>query len=133
MTAQRPRPKIDTETARAAPLATITTCARRFCLDCLGLTSGRGAFDCQSKVCPLYACSPVRRDGRKRVSKQLIRRQCEQCQPEDRSDCGATDCALFFWHPWQPGGQPRARWVTASQRQRLAVIGRSSQFRNPRQ
>ncbi len=106
---------------------------RRFCLDCLGATSGRGAFDCQSRICPLYQASPFRRAGRRRASKGLVVDYCRHCQPGDQSDCGAEDCALYPWRPWQPGGQPKARRLTDSQKQRLRQIGQASQFAGARQ
>jgi len=112
---------------------TVAARVRRFCLDCQGLTSGRGAFDCQSRVCPLYQASPFRRSGRRRASKGLLSTYCRYCQPGDLTDCGAADCALHPWRPWQPGGQPKARTVSEAQKSRLRVIGQSSQFRNPRQ
>jgi len=118
---------------RTTSLPSVAACVRRFCLDCLGATTGRGAFDCGSQVCPLHAASPFRQSRRRRASKGLVSTYCRHCQPEDRTDCEAADCALFHWRPWQPGGQPKTRTVTESQKQRLSVIGRSSQFRNSRQ
>lgn len=115
----------------AAP--TVSACVRRFCVDCQGLASARGAFDCQSWICPLYAASPFRSSGRRRASKDLMGAYCRHCQPADRTDCGAVDCALYPWRPWQAGGQPTVRATTESQKKRLLAIGASSQFRNPRQ
>jgi len=47
---------------------------------------------------------------RRRPSKKLIGACCRHCQPEDRSDCGATDCALHPYRPWEgPGKAPRRR------------------------
>jgi hypothetical protein len=112
---------------------TVSACVQRFCLDCQGLITRRGASDCHSRVCPLYQASPFRRDGRRRASKALVSAYCRHCQPEDRTDCGGADCALFPWRPWQPGGQPKARTMTGTQKQRLALVGQPSQFRNPRQ
>jgi hypothetical protein len=118
---------------RRTSVPTVTACVRRFCLDCQGLTSGRGAFDCQSRVCPLYQASPFRRNGRRRASKGLVVSYCRHCQPGDLTDCGGDDCALYPWRPWQPGGQPKARTVSEAQKRRLLAFGQSSQFRNPRQ
>jgi hypothetical protein len=123
---------------------TVTACVRRFCLDCLGATSGRSAYDCQSRTCPLYQSSPFRRGGRRRATKGLVVAYCRHCQPEDRTDCAGPytcpdgtlaqpECALFAWRPWQPGGQPKARRVSDPERRRLAKVGRSSRFRNLRQ
>jgi hypothetical protein len=114
-------------------LPTVVACVKRFCLDCQGLTSARGALDCQSRICPLYQASPFRRIGRRRTSKGLVISYCRHCQPGDHTDCGGDDCALFSWRPWQPGGQPKARTVSDAQKKRLLAIGQSSQFRNPRQ
>ena len=112
---------------------TVAACVRLFCLACLGATTGRGAFDCQSQVCPLYAASPFRQARRRRASKGLVVAYCRHCQPEDRDDCEAVDCALFPWRPWQPGGQPKVRILSEAQKRRLSVIGRSSQFQDARQ
>jgi hypothetical protein len=119
--------------ATRTPLPSVAACIRRFCLDCLGATNGRGACDCQSQVCPLYAASPFRQTRRRRASKGLVAAYCRHCQPEDKTDCGASDCGLFAWRPWQPGGQPKTRRLTGPQKQRLAMIGRSSQFQTLRQ
>jgi hypothetical protein len=39
---------------RRPSLPTVSSCLRRFCLACLGATSGPGAFDCMATDCPLY-------------------------------------------------------------------------------
>ncbi len=91
---------------RGPSAPTVAACVRRFCLDCLGLTSARGAFDCQSRICPLYQACPFRKTGRRRATKGLVVTYCRHCQPGDTTDCGGDDCALFPWRPWQPGGQP---------------------------
>jgi hypothetical protein len=116
---------------RRSSVLTVAACVKRFCLDCLGAASARGAFDCQSRICPLYESSPFRRIGRRRASKGLVISYCRHCQPGDQTDCGGADCALYLWRPWQPGGQPRTRTVTDAQKQHLLAIGQSSQFRNP--
>ena len=112
---------------------TVTQAVKRFCLGCLGATSARGAFDCQSRICPLYQASPFRRIGRRRATKGLVVTYCRQCQPGDQSDCGGEDCALYPWRPWQPGGQPKLRTMSESQKRQLLAAGQSSQFRNSRQ
>ena len=112
---------------------TVAACVKRFCLECQGLTNRRGAFDCQSRICPLYQASPFRRTGRRRASKSLVAAYCHHCQPGDQSDCGAEDCALYPWRPWQPGGQPKLRTLNESQKRRLRAIGQPSQFRRMRQ
>ncbi len=111
----------------------VAQAVRRLCLDCLSLTNARGAFDCESCVCPLYAACPFRRSGRRRATKKLLADYCRHCQPGDQSDCLHEDCALYEWRPWQPGGQPKLRTLTESQKERLHLIGQSSQFRAPRQ
>jgi len=116
-----------------ATLPTVAACVRRFCLDCMGASSARGAFDCQSRVCPLYAASPFRQTGRHRATKGLVVTYCRHCQPGDLTDCGGEQCALHPWRPWQPGGQPKLRTMTESQRKRLAVIGQASRFQDSRQ
>ncbi len=118
---------------RGRSLPAVAACVRRFCLVCQGLTSARGAFDCQSDICPLYVSSPFRRVGRRRAIKGLVVSYCRHCQPADQSDCGEEDCALYPWRPWQPGGQPKARRLTDSQKQRLRQIGQASQFAGVRQ
>jgi hypothetical protein len=139
---------------------TVAACVRGFCLACQGAENARGAYDCRSEVCPLYACMPFRgkpmpkhlappRDApepdghgeqavpslpKRRASKALVTAYCRHCQADDpRTDCGAADCALFPWRPWQPGGQPKVRAMTESQKKRLRSIGGSSQFQNARQ
>jgi hypothetical protein len=142
-----------------ASTATVAACVRRFCLECLGAPGARQAFDCLSRMCPLYVCMPFRgksmprhlapagrvaeaggccgqettRPLKTRPSKARVAAYCRHCQPGDQTDCGGDDCALYPWRPWQPGGQPKARTVSEAQRRRLRVIGQSSQFRNPRQ
>jgi len=109
-------------------LPTVATCIRRFCLDCLGATNGRGAFDCDSVVCQLRPASPFLGKPmpesfrpsayvgepaplpKRRPSRRLIHAQCRQCQPGDTSDCLATDCALYPYRPWEgPGKIPGRR------------------------
>ena len=114
-------------------IPTLSACVKRFCLDCQGLATGRGAFDCQSRICPLYPASPFRQIGRRRASKALVAAYCRHCQPGDTTDCQGADCALYPWRPWQPGGQPKRRTLTQSQRRRLLLIGQSSQFQDSRQ
>ena len=118
---------------RITSAPTVAACIRRFCLDCLGASSGRGAFDCQSRICPLYAASPFRRIGRRRATKALVVSYCRHCQPGDTTDCQGADCALYPWRPWQPGGQPKVRTISESQKRRLRLIGQSSQFQDARQ
>jgi len=112
---------------------TLKACVRRFCLDCQGVTTVRGAFDCQSSICPLYVACPFRKTGRRRASKGLVVSYCHHCQPGDQTDCGGENCALYPWRLWQPGGQPKLRTLTESQKERLRLIGQSSQFRDRRQ
>lgn len=121
----RPR---QAHTHSRASLPTVSACVRRFCLDCLGAISGRGAFDCGSTVCPLRPASPFLgkpmpesfrpptssdeppRVPRRRPSRRLILAQCRQCQPGDQSDCEAMDCALYPFRPWAgPGKAPRRK------------------------
>jgi hypothetical protein len=110
-------------------LPSLASCVRGCCMDCLGLgRTVRGAFDCESRVCPLYACSPFRQKGRRRPTKADIHRQCEQCQQHDTSDCSSEDCKLLPWTPWQPKGQPKTRTLTDAQKRHLEASGRSSQF-----
>ena len=113
---------------RMASAPTLSVCVRKFCLGCLGATSGRGAFDCGSTVCPLRPASPFLgksmpesfqpatssdeppRVPRCRPSRRLIHAQCRQCQPGDQGDCEATDCALYPFRPWAgPGKAPRRK------------------------
>lgn len=113
---------------------TIRTCVRQFCLDCLGAPTARSAFDCQSRVCPLYTCSPFRKVGRRRATKAHVSAYCRHCQPEDHSDCGGPyvlpdgsfaqpQCALFPWRPWQPGGVPKTRTLSEERRAKLRAGG----------
>jgi hypothetical protein len=125
---------------------------RRFCLDCVGATSGRGAFDCGDRVCPLHPASPFvgkampkhlrppdydgepARVAKRRPSKALIHAQCRQCQPGDRTDCEAADCALYPFRPWDgPGKVPKRRLTEKELSQRrLAQSSRSFQARKAR-
>jgi len=133
-------------------LPTVAACIRRFCLDCVGATSGRAAFDCDSKVCPLRPASPflgkplpatMRADdysgeparvAKRRPSRMLIHAQCRQCQPGDRTDCEATDCGLYPYRPWDgPGKTPRRKLSEKELAQRrLARCSPSFQARNAR-
>ena len=109
-------------------LPTVSACIRRFCLDCLRATSGRGAFDCGSTLCPLRPASPFlgkpMSEGfrgpsylgepplvpKRRSSRRLIHAQCRQCQPGHTTDCLAEDCALYPYRPWSgPGHAPRRK------------------------
>ncbi len=112
---------------------TIAACIRRFCLACVGATSGRAAFDCGSKVCPLRPASPFLGkampaslqppdyDGgpapiaRRRPSRKLIHAQCRQCQPGDTTDCLAEDCALYPYRPWSGPGHAARRKASPAQ------------------
>jgi hypothetical protein len=109
-------PPVTADSARHRP--TVAQAVRRFCLDCLGATSGRAASDCGSKVCPLQPASPFlgkpmplgmrtydysgepARVAKRRPSRKLIHAQCRQCQPGDSTDCRAEDCALYPYRPW---------------------------------
>lgn len=110
------------------PLPSLSACIRRFCLDCLGATNGRGAFDCGSEVCPLRPACPFLGKPmpdsfrgpsylaeppvvpKCRPSRRLIHDQCRQCQPGDNTDCEAEECALYPYRPWDgPGKAGRRR------------------------
>ena len=127
-----------------ASLPTVATCVRGFCLDCLGATSGRSAFDCGSQVCPLRPASPFvgkpmpesfRPPGcsgeptlipKRRPSRRLLHAQCRQCQPGDTRDCRAEDCALYRFRPWDGPGKVVRRAVSAKRLAQLAAArGRS--------
>lgn len=101
---------------------------RRFCLSCLGVNSGHSAYDCASKVCPLYACMPFR-GKRRRPSRAFIRAQCYQYQPGDRTDCQAAECALYPFRPWAGPGHVERRRSTAAQRE-AAARGRETVRQN---
>ncbi len=118
---------------REARAPTVASCVRRFCLECVGATTGRAAFDCGSRVCPLRPASPflgkplpqtMRADdysgeparvAKRRPSKALIHAQCRQCQPGDRTDCEATDCALHAYRPWDGPGKADRRKASPAQ------------------
>ncbi len=118
---------------------TVSSCLRRFCLDCLGATSARGAFDCGSQVCPLrpaypFLGKPMRESfrpptytgepplvPRRRPSRKLIREQCRQCQPNDRDDCMATDCPLYPYRPWDGPGKAAKRRPSVKQLAQMAA------------
>ena len=122
---------------------TVGACVRHFCLECLGAGSGRAAFDCGSKVCPLRRASPFlgkpmpltmrtedyggepARIAKRRPSKSLIRAQCRQCQPGDTTDCLAEDCALYSYRPWSGPGHVARRKASPAQLE-AAARGRES-------
>ena len=131
---------------------TVAQAIRRFCLECMGATTARAAFDCLSKICPLYLCAPFRgkampkslspggvyaeRDAarakelastpKRRPSLRLIHAQCRQCQPGDRTDCGGEDCALYPYRPWDgPGKVPRRKPTERQAAQLAAARARS--------
>ena len=123
---------------RIEPLPTPAACIRRFCLECVGATSGRGAFDCGSEACPLRPASPFlgktmpttlqspdhegepARVAKRRPSRSLIHAQCRQCQPGDRSDCEAEGCALYPYRPWPGPGHAARRRTSPAQREAAA-------------
>ena len=122
---------------------TATQAIRRFCLECLGATTGKGAFDCGSQVCPLRSASaflgrpmPESFRGptysgeplpvpRRRPSRKLIHAQCRQCQPGDTTDCMAEHCALYPFRPWSGPGHAAKRKASPAQRE-AAARGRES-------
>jgi hypothetical protein len=138
----RPREK---PWCRTEERPTVAQAIRRFCLECVGATSARGAFDCISDLCPLYPCMPFRgkampkslspggiyaeRDEarakelastpKRRPSLRLIHAQCRQCQPGDRTDCGGP-CALYPYRPWDGPGKAPRRKPTEKQAAQLA-------------
>lgn len=57
-----------------------------------------------------------------RPSKSLIR---AQCQPGDRTDCEATDCALHPYRPW-PGPGHAARRKASPAQLEAAARGRET-------
>jgi len=126
-----------------ASMLTVAACVRRFCLECLGATSGRNAFDCLSRICLLYAACPfwhkpmpvtmrppdydgepdIPRPKRRRPSRSPIRAYCRTCQPGDRTDCQGSACALYPYRPWPgPGHAPKPE-RTAKQRAAAAARG----------
>jgi len=124
------------------PLPSVSASVKRFCLECVGATSGRAAFDCGSKLCPLRPASPFRgrpmpsslRSNRnvepaavprRRPSRVLIHAQCRQCQPGDRTDCEATGCALYAYRPWDGPGKA-GRWKASPAQVAAAARGRES-------
>lgn len=131
---------------------TVRACIRRFCLDCLGATGGRAAFDCGSELCPLRPASPFLakpmpqgfrgpsylgeppRVSRRRPSRRLIYDQCRQCQPGDRTDCMAADCALYPYRPWDGPGKAPKRKLSEKElaQRRLAQSNPSFQTRRTR-
>ena len=128
---------------RGSSLPTVAACVRRFCLECVGATSGRAAFDCGSTVCPLRSASPFLGKPmpesfkgptypgepavvpRRRPSGKLIHAQCRQCQPGDMSDCEAEDCAPYLFRPWDGPGHAARRKVSPAQAE-AAARGRES-------
>ena len=116
-------------------LLTVGQAIRAFCLQCVGATSARGAFDCGSTICPLRPASPfvgkpmpvsLRPSNykptdepalipKRRPTLRLIHAQCRQCQPEDRSDCRGDSCSLYPWRPWFGPGHAEKRRASPAQ------------------
>jgi hypothetical protein len=123
---------------------TVSSCIRRFCLDCLGATNGRGAYDCASEVCPLRPASPFLGKPmpdsfrgpsypgeppvvpKRRPSRRLIHAQCRQCQPGDTTDCEAEGCALYPYRPWDGPGKAGKRRPSEKQLAHLESARRLS-------
>ncbi len=124
------------------PVPTVAACVKRFCLECVGASSGRAAFDCGSAVCPLrpaipflgkampatmraedYSGEPAR-VAKRRPSRKLIHAQCRQCQPGDTTDCLAEDCALYVFRPWDGPGKAGKRRPSAKQLAHLEAARR---------
>jgi hypothetical protein len=117
----------------------VASCLRRFCL---GATIGRGAFDCGSGVCPLRPASPFLGKpmpegfrgpsylggppvvAKRRPSRKLVHAQCRQCQPGDNTDCGAEDCALYAFRPWDGPGKAPKRMPSSRQLAHLEAARR---------
>jgi hypothetical protein len=139
----------DSRTNPRDPRPTVAACVKRFCLDCLGATSGRAAFDCGSQVCPLRPASPFlgkpmprslqppdyegqpARAPRRRASKALIHAQCRQCQPGDRTDCEAADCGLYPFRPWDGPGRAARRTLSEKQLAQIAAARERSPLTQP--
>jgi hypothetical protein len=134
---------------RRAPVPTVAACVRRFCLDCLGATSGRAAFDCGSEICPLRPASPflgkpmplTMRDPayrgepglvlKRRPSRRLIHAQCRQCQPGDTTDCLAEDCGLYPFRPWDGPGKAAKRKLSEKRLAQIAAARNRSPLMQP--
>ena len=111
-----------------------------FCTACMGAARRRSAYDCLSSRCLLYPANPLRgkaipvalrppdydgepngdRPAKHRATKPMIRAYCYTCQPEDRTDCQATDCAFYPFRPWAGPGHAEKRQATP---QALAALG----------
>lgn len=123
---------------------TVAQAVKRFCLDCLGATSGRGAFDCGSEICPLRPTSPFLGKPmpesfrgpsylgepplvpKRRPSRKLIHAQCRQCQPGDTTDCMTDACALYPYRPWDGPGKAGKRRPSEKQLTHLESARRLS-------
>ena len=144
-------------TIRARPEArpTVAQALKSFCLECVGATSRRGAFDCLSGICPLYACMPFRgkampktlqpkrgiseeeqrrqgeynRRPRKRPSRRLIAAYCRHCQPGDRTDCLGINCAFYPFRPWEGPGKAPRRKLSEMHRTRLVAATAPYRFK----
>jgi hypothetical protein len=134
---------------RTAPVPSVSSCLRRFCLDCLGAASGRAAFDCGSTACPLRPASPFlgkpMPEGfqgpsysgepplvpRRRPSRSLVHAQCRQCQPGDTTDCVAEDCALYPFRPWDGPGKAAKRKRSEKQLAQIAAARERSPLTQP--
>jgi hypothetical protein len=70
-----------------------------------------GTFDEERESMQICAARPYQRASRK-----MIRQHCRDCQPEDRTDCGASDCALYPYRPWPGPGHAPKREATDAQK-----------------
>jgi hypothetical protein len=108
------------DTSRLGEIAKVVT---QHCMDCIGIgTTGQG-YDCRSRICPLSpiqpfwgrkragieVLTPERKRKRARPTKAHVSRCCKECLSEGEKDCAKTDCALYSWRPFQPGGQPKRK------------------------
>lgn len=135
-----PRPS---ESSKAVRPLTPGQAVREFCMECMGAGDARGAYDCLSRICLLYAActfwhkpipvsmgppgydgeSEIPRPKRRGPSRSLIRAYCRSCKPGDRTDCLGHGCVLYPYRPWPgPGHAPIAE-RTAKQRAAAAARG----------
>jgi len=130
------------------PIPSARAAIKAKCLQCLDAKTGRGAFDCIGRSCPLYPAMPFR--GRKladqtedpvfdakikelaaeiprrQPSRTLVRKMCAACNP-DREHCTSQTCPLLSLTQLQPGGQPRR---ARTEKQREADIRAASRLRS---
>lgn len=118
---------------------------KRKCLECLNAPTGRSAFDCEDRLCPLFSTRPFRdgKTSRSCPTRGIIRKMCWMCNPTKTEDCTAgpegegfgdfpAGCPLWEFRPWartkrrmSPKQAENAKRLVRAQSQRRAEAPRT--------